>query len=67
MSCMKKWNQKFYINRPKKSLSKTQVQKNGTKIFEYIAMLLVVCCLVLVAAAAIFIALVGIFKLFWLF
>ena len=63
---MKKWNQKFYINRPlrrkrkKKSLTKT-------KIFEYIAMLLVVCCLVLVAAAAIFIALVGIFKLFWLF
>ena len=63
MSCMKKWNQKFYINRPlrrkrkKKSLTKT-------KIFEYIAMLLVVSCLVSVAAATIFIALVGIFWLF---
>jgi len=48
----------------KKSLTKTQVQENRTKIFEFIAMLLVVSCLVSVAAATIFIALVGIFWLF---
>ena len=71
MSCMKKWKPKFYIHRhpfrrkrKKKSLTKTQVQKNRTKIFEFIAMLLVVSCLVSVAAATIFIALVGIFWLF---
>ena len=44
-----------------------QVDENRTKIFESIAVLLVVGCLVTVAAATIFIALVGIFWLFWLF
>ena len=46
------------------SLTKTQVQENLTKIFELIAALLVAGCLVSVAAASIFIALVGIFRLF---
>ena len=72
MSCMKKWNQKLYQPhfrrlKKRKSITETQVQENRTKIFEFIAMLLVVGCLVSVAAAAIFIALVGIFWLFWLF
>ena len=41
-----------------------QVHENRTKIFESIAVLLVTGCLVAVAAASIFIALVGIFRLF---
>ena len=71
MSCMKKWDKKFYIHlhpfrrlKKKKSLTKTQTQENRTKIFELIVELLVVGCLVSVAAATIFIALVSIFWLF---
>ena len=48
----------------KKPLTKTQVQENITKIYELIGVLLINGCLVSVAAATIFIALVGIFRLF---
>ena len=48
----------------KKTLTNTQVNENIKKIFESIAVFLITGCLVSVAAATIFIALVGIFRLF---